>query len=83
MTKHAETNSCYKNCAVILEVVKMMSPTRLVGDEKRSGGPSSLLAKLMKSLLSASKLFCHTLTNVPKVKPSWGQSSFKFAVARD
>lgn len=40
MTKHAETNSCYKNCAVILEVVKMMSPTRSVGDEKRSGEKS-------------------------------------------
>lgn len=81
MAKHAETNSCCKNCAVILEIVKVMSPTRLVEDEKRPVEKSIfLLAKLMKSLLPASKLFCHTLPNVPKVKPSWGQSSFKFAV---
>lgn len=40
MVKHAETNSCCKNCAVILEIVKMMSPTRLVEDEKQPGEKS-------------------------------------------
>lgn len=40
MAKHAETNFCCKNCAVILEIVKMMSPTRLVEDEQRPGEKS-------------------------------------------
>lgn len=40
MAKHAETNSRCKSCAVILEIVKVMSSTRLAEEEKRPGEKS-------------------------------------------
>lgn len=60
----------------------------LLGDQRKMrshlmNSPTSPVEQLLKSFLLACKSFCHTLTNVPQVKPSWGQSSFKFAEDTD